>query len=1035
MAQRATPGVERMPLSLGFRFIHEPLGTSDEREWSRFVGRSSELDDLVSRIVLSNGGAFLLTGYRGVGKTTFVNRVIHEVRLRLPKAESLVGVSRVVDVSFNFARPLKPVELLYHILRGLHRRLAELDILPHLDPALRRDLELACARTSASVAVGHDAEIQQQVGGDFSLGLPWARLPVPLKLQRTWKSVSRHDMTYLAYDEKAAEHDLISIAQRLTRGFTERRGWRPAWWSRTPPRRVRLKVLMVFDELDKLDEARGPEERSPLDRVLSTLKNLFTTSGIAFVFVAGKDLHERWLEDLSKGDSIYESVFAHAQYLSGMWSDAELLCDSLVGDDVASGRAALPNTAYSAFRKYLAFKGRGIARRTVRGFNEFVRWDEDVPCLQFAPSDLRRFRFYAGLLDTLVHAEEELLGRFRGEGSVERLDKRRLGLYYATDWILQREQQEFTLENLVEASRRMSRVIAPVEEAAPVELQRLLDVLVRGEYVESVESGGTAVLAGASVGPRPVRYRLPRRRLLELGAFLGVFEQESQALFKDETLTQLTPRPQEPAGGELIGGRYQVVAKIGEGGMARVFRARDLRTGAEVAVKQLSPYLLEDASVRLRAVREGHLLGSFNHPGIVRVVDALDDGALVAVVMEYVQGPSLTDVLRHGRVTDPAVAARVMADIADAVAYIHTRGVVWRDPKPGNIVISPAGRVVIMDFGIARAATPDGDTHTGVVIGTPSYMSPEQARGEAVDGRSDIFGMGAVFFELVTGKRLFSGNSMADVVMMVTAASVPRPSSVVPDAAIFDELIGRCLARTPADRITASELREALVGLAAPSAAVAAYLSGLEQRGASREESDTVLVAPTVALTSVARPPTSVVGSPGVARPGGAVTPVPAGAGVWKGRGRRAAPPPPPQARPVTPPPLPVPPAAPPPAWTSVSSPAPAGEDAPGTALMEPRLEIQGTGRIVPLSPVTHCRIGRSADNDIVLDDVAASRYAAEIRRGDTIVASESLPYYIEDLNSANGVLVNGKRISGAARLADGDVIAIGSTSLRFRER
>ena len=289
---------------------------------------------------------------------------------------------------------------------------------------------------------------------------------------------------------------------------------------------------MVFDELDKLDDDGTSAERSPLDCVLGTLKNLFTASGLTFIFVAGKALHDRWLEDLSRGDSVFESVFAHAQYLSGMWENLDMLCDSLAG--VTNGAPAGDAPAYEAFRKYLAFRGRGIPRRAIRGFNEFVKWGAAPPRLDFGQADVRRFRFYAGLLDALVSAEEELFGRYRGEGSIEQLDKRRLGIYYATAWILQRQQNDFTLEDLVAASRRMSRLITPVEEAAPAELQRLLDVLVRSEHVERVDTRTQTLVAGVPV-PRLVRYRLPRRRLLEFGAFVGVFEQEASIFFKAET--------------------------------------------------------------------------------------------------------------------------------------------------------------------------------------------------------------------------------------------------------------------------------------------------------------------------------------------------------------------------------------------------------------------------------------------------------------------------------------------------------------------
>jgi serine/threonine protein kinase len=1002
MAGRPVAAHERVPLSTGFRFIHEPLGASDGAEWNQFVGRSSELEDLVSRIVLSNGGAFLLTGYRGVGKTTFVNRVIYEVRQRLPRAEGLVGTARVVDVHFNFARPLKPVELLYHILRGLHRRLVELDILRHLDPALRQDLELACTRTSASVAIGDDTETQSQLGADFTLGVPWVRLPIPLKLQRSWKAVARRDLSYLSYDEKAAEHDLIGIARRLSHGYLEPRPrWRP-WPLHPARRRIHLKVVMVFDELDKLDDDRSQPERSPLDRVLGTLKNLFTTSGMAFIFVAGKGLHERWLEDLSRGDSIYESVFAHAQYLSGMWTDAEQLCDALV----QSGGTSIATPSYVAFRKYLAFKGRGIPRRTIRGFNEFVRWDQPTPCLQFAQSDVRRFRFYAGLFDALVGAEEELLGRYRGEGSVERLDKRRLGLYYATDWILQREQQEFGLDDLVAASRRMSRLIAPVEDAAPAELQHLLDVLVRREYVEVANDRQSTLVAGVSVGPRPVRYRLPRRRLLELGAFLGVFEQEAEALFKGASPA---PSPQSAAGDDGVSvwdNRYQIMSPIGRGGMSTVYLARDLRTGMEVAVKELSPELAGEASIRNRAIREGRVLGSFSHPGIVRVLDVLERDQSVAIVMEHVQGLSLRDVLKHGRVPNSRVAARLMADIADAVAYIHQRGVVWRDPKPGNVIISPDGRVVLIDFGIARQSDSADDrekTSFGLVIGTPGYMSPEQAKGEAIDSRSDVFGMGALFFEILTGRRLFGDGDPMTVIMKIVDPSAARvPSSVTPDAWEFDEIVSQCLLQQKEQRATAADLRASLEARAESRQALGAYVASLQRQGIVREEVGTVLVTfPTI---------------------GPLPTPMPAASPAFP------APP-----VPVTTP-VPVLAQGPP-----VPQPQSAGDDtqffvsAP-RAPQGPRLEFVGTDRVVGLGRYSPSRIGRSADNDVVLnDDAAVSRYAAIIRPAETrVVGADDPDYFIEDLNSANGVLLNGQPLTGPTGIVDGDVISVGSTRLRF---
>ena len=257
--------------------------------------RNDELEDFVSRIVLSNGGAFLLTGYRGVGKTSFVNRVVHQVRERLPQARAFVGDARVVDVAFNFARPLEPVELLHHIVRGLHNRLIDLGVFERLDPLLREDIKLAVTRTSATIAVGNRSEVSRQVGtGDVRscTGSAAATIAEFLEIGREQETLPTSRT-----DEKAAEHDLINIAQRLTRGYVEPSTRLLHWPPWKKPTRIRLKVVMVFDELDKLEDDGTQAERSPLDRVLSTLKNLFTASGLTFIFVGGKALHERWLED------------------------------------------------------------------------------------------------------------------------------------------------------------------------------------------------------------------------------------------------------------------------------------------------------------------------------------------------------------------------------------------------------------------------------------------------------------------------------------------------------------------------------------------------------------------------------------------------------------------------------------------------------------------------------------------------------------------------------------------------------------------
>ena len=525
----------------------------------------------------------------------------------------------------------------------------------------------------------------------------------------------------------------------------------------------------------------------------------------------------------------------------------------------------------------------------------------------------------------------------------------------------------------------------------------LVDVLLRSEYIEIAGSAPGTMVAGVRVGTLAARYRLPRRRLLELGAFLGVFEQEAQALFKADEAPPVPPgTPGASAPSWSL--RYDVISQIGRGAMSTVYLARDKHAGRQVALKELSRALVDNPSLRRRATAEGEVLRALDHPGVVRVFDVWAQDDAVAMAMEYLEGMSLGDVLRHGAITDPGVVARLMTDLADAVAFIHQRGVVWRDPKPGNVFITREGRVVIFDFGIARQlAAESGDTELGAVLGTPGYMSPEQVKGEPVDSRSDIFGLGALFFEVLTGRRPFPGNTLLEFASQVLSpADAPPPSSLVPVAAVFDDVVSRCLAKAPDDRTTAAELRDRVQPQARPRVALASYVQGLRSQRADREELHTVFASP-------AAPVQAAPADGGASRPTVPVTVYPDAVAA-----SMAVP---------APVPTPVPPA------TDL-----------GGARAATRLEFVGTDRSIALWGKT-TRIGRSVDNDVVLDDVSVSRYAAVVTEGETLVLpSGEHTYYVEDLNSRNGILLNGEPVLRMSQLRDGDELAIGTVRLRFRQ-
>ena len=201
-------------------------------------------------------------------------------------------------------------------------------------------------------------------------------------------------------------------------------------------------------------------------------------------------------------------------------------------------------------------------------------------------------------------------------------------------------------------------------------------------------------------------------------------------------------------GPQLLGGRYEVGASIGVGGMAEVFRGRDVRLGREVAVKILRADLAREPSFQARFRREAQSAASLAAPNIVSVYDTGNEGGVPFIVMELVAGRTLRTILStEGRLL-PQRALEVVADILSALDSAHAAGIVHRDIKPANVMLTPAGEVKVMDFGIARAMADTASmmTQTAAVIGTAAYLSPEQARGEHVDARSDLYSTGCLLY-------------------------------------------------------------------------------------------------------------------------------------------------------------------------------------------------------------------------------------------------------------------------------------------------
>ncbi|MGA1592919.1 MAG: Stk1 family PASTA domain-containing Ser/Thr kinase, partial [Candidatus Nanopelagicales bacterium] len=265
-----------------------------------------------------------------------------------------------------------------------------------------------------------------------------------------------------------------------------------------------------------------------------------------------------------------------------------------------------------------------------------------------------------------------------------------------------------------------------------------------------------------------------------------------------------------------LANRYELGEPIGRGGMADVFEAFDTRLNRTVAIKILRSDLAHDPAFIARFRKEAQAAAALNHPTIVAVYDTGEDiygegrsaTNVPYIVMEYVDGTTLRDIIKSGRKLPPERGLRIIAGVLDALAYSHRHGIIHRDIKPANIMIARSGEVKVMDFGIARALADASNTMTGgqTVMGTAQYLSPEQAKGEAVDARSDLYSAGVLLYELLTGKPPFSGESPVAIAYQHVSEIPTYPSEidpVIPKS--VDSVVMHALNKSAKDRYQSAE--------------------------------------------------------------------------------------------------------------------------------------------------------------------------------------------------------------------------------------
>jgi serine/threonine protein kinase len=281
-----------------------------------------------------------------------------------------------------------------------------------------------------------------------------------------------------------------------------------------------------------------------------------------------------------------------------------------------------------------------------------------------------------------------------------------------------------------------------------------------------------------------------------------------------------------PAGYRV--GAYVLETEIGRGSMGIVYRGTQRSLNRQVAIKVLPRSVITDASFATRFIREARLIAALNHPNIVHVYDAGQAKEMLYFVMEFIQGPTVGQLLKRRQRIEPRRAVEIAAQVADAMDYVYAdQKIVHRDIKPENIMLDRWNQVKVMDFGLARTHNSTGLTMTGAVVGSLYYVSPEQLFNQPLDGRADIYSLGVTLYEMVTGVRPFDGHSLVDITRAVTNDPVTPPKNLVPNLPDdLNEIILKAMARAADDRfVRAGDLAHALREVRWPTTPAIALLS------------------------------------------------------------------------------------------------------------------------------------------------------------------------------------------------------------------
>jgi hypothetical protein len=775
---------------------------SDNLEF--WVGREAQTDRLVRGLLAATEAHYLLTGYPGVGKTSFVSRVVAEWR----RMCALQGIDRILIFNLQLAQSQSPEEVVRRLIGKVY--FGSLDGQFSPEERLSERLQLNFIQShSKTLKETQDETTTKDKGGEATINLPkmssvfggGAKISLgKAKQSRRSLEIERE------YNLSAVITDFEAVIHLLTKPESYRKK-RWLWLWRLLGIREdsgKPRILFVFDQIDDLDSVQD-------------LAPLFSLPYASFIVLAGIKLKEQITEAKEKGIHVLDNF--QEEYLACEWNQADKILSLLISEDDMGARR------FAEYRDYLNFSAQGLPRRLFSAIDQHTSLVGDQFFLQLNTSEFVRARLGARLHRVIWKNRKRILGEYIDNVQHYRRDRALRGVYHLADRMFRTAR--FTFHEASVVATQMSDAIIHNERQRV--LNNLLSVCVAEGLID--QNGNDYGLSEEIL--RWVR-KIPdwlKDGFADAHEFFTDFTGYGQPGLDQTGVVQLT-EPISSSKREVVPvvereekvpeyllehlTKYRIVKLLGSGGMGSVYLAEDTRLARRVALKVIRSEIARSPGIGPRFLREGRLIAQLHHPNIVQIFDIeeLPTGQIV-LVTEFVEGGSLEHLMTRGRLSVDE-SLRITIEIAKALGEAHSKDIVHRDIKPSNVLVTNSGHVKLLDFGVAKLAdyssTSTSLTMAGAMVGTPRYMPPEQIKAEPVDGRADLFSLGMVAYEMLTGRLDSEGKSLPQMIHKILSEQAQPPSNYNPSIPPeLDQIILKCLEKDPKDRFAnATDLIEAL---------------------------------------------------------------------------------------------------------------------------------------------------------------------------------------------------------------------------------